>query len=71
MAEQENVIDARDVTASIGFLTRLPVRVDGDWAVARGARSAWAYPVAGLVVGGLVCHRRRHAERAQKDRGKA
>ncbi|MEO1703751.1 MAG: adenosylcobinamide-GDP ribazoletransferase [Pseudomonadota bacterium] len=55
MAEQENVIDARDVTASIGFLTRLPVRVDGDWAVARGARSAWAYPVAGLVVGGLVC----------------
>ena len=47
----DKLLDSRDVTAALGFLTRLPVRVDGDWAMGRGARSAWAYPVAGLVIG--------------------
>jgi adenosylcobinamide-GDP ribazoletransferase len=40
-----------DVAAALGLLTRLPVRVDPASAMARGARAAWAWPVAGLVVG--------------------
>lgn len=55
MASSQNVIDARDVPAAIGFLSRLPVRVDGDWAMTRGAANAWAYPVAGAVVGVIAC----------------
>ncbi len=41
----------RDMTAALGLLTRLPVRVDGDWAAQRGAAAAWAYPLVGLIVG--------------------
>lgn len=40
-----------DIPAAIGLLSRLPVRVDTDAAQTRGAHAAWAYPVAGLVVG--------------------
>ena len=43
-----------DVPAAIGLLTRLPMRVDTDAATARGATAAWAYPLVGLVVGGLA-----------------
>lgn len=43
-----------DIPAAIGLLTRLPVKVDMDAATARGAASAWAYPLAGLVVG-VIC----------------
>jgi adenosylcobinamide-GDP ribazoletransferase len=39
-----------DVAAALGLLTRLPVRVDTAVAMARGARAAWAWPVAGLIV---------------------
>ncbi|SDO42677.1 cobalamin-5'-phosphate synthase [Lutimaribacter pacificus] len=45
-----------DIAAALGLLTRLPVPVS-DAAAARGARAAWAYPVAGLAValsGGAV-----------------
>ncbi|WP_373357076.1 adenosylcobinamide-GDP ribazoletransferase [Pseudoroseicyclus sp. CXY001] len=42
----------RDIAAAIGLLTRLPVGQGG--AAARGARAAWAFPVAGLVVGTLA-----------------
>lgn len=45
-----------DIAAAIGLLTRLPVAVS-EAAAARGARAAWAYPLAGLVVaimGGAV-----------------
>lgn len=41
-----------DIMAAIGLLTRLPVPVS-DAATRRGARAAWAYPLAGLVVAGL------------------
>ncbi|MEL6913388.1 MAG: adenosylcobinamide-GDP ribazoletransferase [Pseudomonadota bacterium] len=54
MAGQDGVIALRDVPAALGLLTRLPVSVDGDWATARGARSAWAYPLAGLAVGACL-----------------
>lgn len=40
-----------DIPRATGLLTRLPVPV-GD--TARGAAAAWAYPVVGLIVGGLA-----------------
>lgn len=49
------IVDARDIAASLGLLSRLPVPVDGDRATARGAAAAWAYPIAGLVLGVLAC----------------
>ncbi|MEL6701469.1 MAG: adenosylcobinamide-GDP ribazoletransferase, partial [Pseudomonadota bacterium] len=48
------LIELADIPRAIGFLTRLPLRVDGDAAVARGAGCVWAYPIAGLVVGTVV-----------------
>lgn len=43
-----------DLTASLGLLTRLPVPVDGEAASRRGARAAWAWPLAGAVVAGIA-----------------
>lgn len=46
-----------DIPAALGLLTRLPVRVDTANATARGVRTAWAWPLAGMAVGlmaGLV-----------------
>lgn len=43
-----------DVTAALGLLSRLPVEVNHQAADARGAASAWAYPIAGLIVGFLA-----------------
>ncbi|MCT8159833.1 adenosylcobinamide-GDP ribazoletransferase [Pseudoruegeria sp. SHC-113] len=43
-----------DIPAAIGLLTRLPVPVDAERAQARGAAGAWAYPVAGLLVGAIT-----------------
>lgn len=40
-----------DVLASLGLLTRLPLSLDGARAQARGAAAAWAWPMAGMVVG--------------------
>ena len=42
-----------DLYAALGLLTRLPVRVDTEAAVARGAGSAWAYPLVGAMLGFL------------------
>lgn len=44
----------RDIPASVGLLTRLPIKVDGDWAQSRGAAGAWAYPIVGIFVAVLV-----------------
>lgn len=49
-----NRIDAHDISAAIGLLTRLPIPVSQDKAIARGAAAAWAYPIAGGVVGAIV-----------------
>ncbi len=35
-----------DITEALGLLTRLPVAADGN----RGARAAWAWPLAGAIV---------------------
>lgn len=47
------LIAARDILAALGLLTRLPVPVDTEQAVTRGAAGAWAYPLAGVVVGAI------------------
>ncbi len=50
------LIRAGDIRAALGLLTRLPLRLS-EVDLARGAAAAWAYPLAGLVVGliaGLV-----------------
>ncbi|MEO0486874.1 MAG: adenosylcobinamide-GDP ribazoletransferase [Pseudomonadota bacterium] len=51
MDRQQSLIEAIDVPAALGFLSRLPIPVDGDKAAARGAGVVWAYPVAGLAIG--------------------
>jgi adenosylcobinamide-GDP ribazoletransferase len=40
----------RDVVSAVGLLTRLPVHVDRP----RGAEAAWAWPLVGVVVGGIA-----------------
>lgn len=55
MARQKTELLALvDLPAALGLLTRLPIPVDGEAAVARGARAAWAWPLAGVVVGLLA-----------------
>jgi len=49
-SDNEQLFEFGDVAAAIGLLTRLPVPVDADRAGARGARAAWAYPIAGVLV---------------------
>ncbi|SLN20722.1 adenosylcobinamide-GDP ribazoletransferase [Pseudooctadecabacter jejudonensis] len=44
------LVTLTDIPAALGLLSRLPVPVDFEAATARGPRSAWAYPVAGLVL---------------------
>ncbi|MFV0358593.1 adenosylcobinamide-GDP ribazoletransferase [Tropicimonas sp.] len=39
----------RDLSLALSLLTRLPVRVPPEYATTRGARAAWAYPLAGAV----------------------
>lgn len=43
-----------DIPAALGLLSRLPVRLDIARAQARGAAAAWAWPLAGLVLGALA-----------------
>ena len=47
---KDDIVTWGDLPAALGLLTRLPVRVEPDAALARGARAAWAWPLAGLVV---------------------
>jgi len=42
-----------DVAASLGLLTRVPVDVDTDLAMTRSAKATWAYPVIGMLLGGV------------------
>ena len=52
--DTNRLVDAQDLPAALGLLTRLPVKVDFTRAQARGARAAWAWPVAGALVGALA-----------------
>ncbi|WP_201742216.1 hypothetical protein [Mangrovicoccus ximenensis] len=44
------LFDLRDISAALGLLTRLPVKVNTAFALTRGAAAAWAWPLAGLAV---------------------
>lgn len=48
------LIDRVDLPAALGLLTRLPVIVDEARAMERGAASAWAYPLVGVVLGVIL-----------------
>ncbi|MEJ8559910.1 adenosylcobinamide-GDP ribazoletransferase [Yoonia sp. GPGPB17] len=48
------LIDRVDLPAALGLLTRLPILVDSARAMERGAASAWAYPLVGVVVGVIL-----------------
>jgi adenosylcobinamide-GDP ribazoletransferase len=52
-----DIAEPADIARALGLLTRLPVPVDGPAAMARGARAAWAWPLAGailaLIAGGV------------------
>ncbi|MDP5361396.1 MAG: adenosylcobinamide-GDP ribazoletransferase [Paracoccaceae bacterium] len=48
------LIDRVDLPAALGLLTRLPVSVDSNRAMDRGAASAWAYPLVGVVLGVIL-----------------
>jgi adenosylcobinamide-GDP ribazoletransferase len=43
-----------DIAMALGLLSRLPVQIDPEAAQARGARAAWAWPLAGAVIGLLA-----------------
>ena len=51
---KDDLVTPGDIAAAIGLLSRLPVRVDVARATARGARAAWAWPLAGALVAGLA-----------------
>jgi adenosylcobinamide-GDP ribazoletransferase len=48
------LIDGMDLPAALGLLTRLPIVIPTDRAVQRGAASAWAYPLVGVVLGVIL-----------------
>lgn len=40
-----------DISAALGLLSRLPIKVNKEDAQSRGAAAAWAYPIAGAIIG--------------------
>ena len=44
----------KDLALACALLTRIPVPVDPGFAASRGARAAWAYPLAGALVAALA-----------------
>ncbi len=52
--DDKAIMTPSDCITALGLLSRLPVRVDMERAQKRGAKAAWAYPIAGLVLGGLT-----------------
>jgi adenosylcobinamide-GDP ribazoletransferase len=55
MMDRDDIAHPSDIPAALGLLSRLPLGVDIDRATARGAKAAWAYPVAGLIIAVLAC----------------
>lgn len=51
---EQPLAQVSDITASVGLLSRLPVSVDFVAAKSRGAASAWAFPLAGMVIASIV-----------------
>ena len=46
--------EPEDIRAALGLLTRLPLSMDPDHGTRRGARAAWAYPIAGMAVAAVA-----------------
>ena len=44
-----------DISTALVLLSRIPLPIDHDHAGARSAQATWAYPVAGLILGIIVC----------------
>lgn len=44
----------QDIAAALGLLSRLPISVNFEQAQARAALAVWAYPLVGVVIGGLA-----------------
>jgi adenosylcobinamide-GDP ribazoletransferase len=51
MKNDQGLVKASDFPLALALLTRLPVHVGS---FERGAKAAWAYPLAGLLTGGLA-----------------
>jgi len=51
MKNDQGLVKATDFPLALALLTRLPVHVSS---FERGAKAAWAYPLVGLVTGGLA-----------------
>lgn len=47
-------LSLHDIPAAMALLTRLPIPLDHEKAGARASAAAWAYPLAGAVVGGIA-----------------
>ncbi len=54
MPDQKPDFEPHDLLAAFSLLTRLPVPVDHAQAGKRAANAAWAYPLVGLILGGLL-----------------
>ena len=54
MADNKSDIWLWDVPAAFVLLTRLPLPALPDHAFAQGGRAVWAYPLVGLVLGGMA-----------------
>jgi len=55
MAQGDDILcSPADLRGALGLLTRLPLPGDPGPAIARGARAAWAWPLAGVLVGVLA-----------------
>ncbi len=44
----------QDLPAALGLLSRFPIRINTELATQRGAYAAWAWPIAGLVLGAVT-----------------
>ncbi len=53
MPDQSSDYQPHDLLAAFSLLTRLPVPVDHARAGKRGADAAWAFPLVGLILGGM------------------
>ncbi len=53
MPDQTRDFEPHDLQAAFSLLTRLPISVDHARAGKRGAGAAWAFPLVGLLLGGM------------------
>lgn len=47
----QTLFEAADILRALGLLSRLPISVNSESAMQRGADAAWAFPVVGAIIG--------------------